>query len=155
MLRRNDRNLENIPVGALGLIPVKGCEELGAKVNDYLVKWRKEKEDLHAGDVAFNGYIRDSYIIDAEVPRFGSGEAKGIIRESVRGKDLYLMVDVLNYSLTYPMTGNVNHMSCLLYTSLSESATTIPKRPASCTGTGITAIVTSAWFALWKSSIIS
>lgn len=111
MLRRNDRNLENIPVGALGLIPVKGCEELGAKVNDYLVKWRKEKEDLHAGDVAFNGYIRDSYIIDADVPRFGSGEAKGIIRESVRGKDLYLMVDVLNYSLTYPMTGNVNHMS--------------------------------------------
>lgn len=111
MLRRSERNLENIPVGALGLIPITGCEELGKKVNAYLVKWRKESENQHIGDVVFNGYVRDSYIIDTKVPRFGSGEAKGIINESVRGRDLYLMVDVLNYNVTYPLTGNKNHMS--------------------------------------------
>ena len=111
MLRRKERNLENIPVGALGLIPVRGCEGLGDKVNDYLVKWRKESGSEHKGDVAFTAYDRDTFIIDADVPRFGSGEAKGIIKESVRGKDLYLMVDVCNYSLTYSLTGNTNHMS--------------------------------------------
>lgn len=111
MLRRSERNLENIPVGALGLIPITGCEELGEQVNKYLVKWRKESENQHIGDVVFNGYVKDNYIINTKVPRFGSGEAKGIITESVRGKDLYLMVDVLNYSVTYSLTGNVNHMS--------------------------------------------
>ena len=111
MLRRSERNLENIQVGALGLIPITGCEELGEQVNKYLVKWRKESENQHIGDVVFNGYVRDNYIINTNVPRFGSGEAKGIITESVRGKDLYLMVDVLNYNVTYSLTGNVNHMS--------------------------------------------
>ena len=111
MLRRSERNLENIPVGALGLIPITGCEELGEQVNKYLVKWKKESENQHIGDVVFNGYVRDNYIINTNVPRFGSGEAKGIITESVRGKDLYLMVDVLNYNVTYSLTGNVNHMS--------------------------------------------
>ena len=111
MLRRSERNLENIPVGTLGLNPITGCEELGEQVNKYLVKWRKESENQHIGDVVFNGYVRDNYIINTKVPRFGSGEAKGIITESVRGKDLYLMVDVLNYNVTYSLTGNVNHMS--------------------------------------------
>ena len=111
MLRRNDRNLENIPVGALGLIALDGCTEMGAKVNDYLVKWRKEDGHIHKNDVAFIGYEKDTYLIDAKVPRFGSGEAKGIINESVRGKDLYLMVDVCNYNLTYSLTGNINLMS--------------------------------------------
>ena len=111
MLHRSELNLENIPVGALGIIPVTGCEALGNKVNDYLVKWRKESAHQYKDDVAFTGYEKDSFIIDAKVPRFGSGEAKGIINESVRGKDLYLMVDVCNYSLTYSLTGNINHMS--------------------------------------------
>ena len=107
MLRRNDRNLDNIPIGALGLISLEGCEEMGSKVNDYLVKWRREDGHIHKNDVAFSGYERDTYL----VPRFGSGEAKGIIKESVRGMDLYLMVDVCNYSLTYSLTGHTNHMS--------------------------------------------
>ncbi|MDY5985944.1 ribose-phosphate pyrophosphokinase [Sporofaciens sp. SGI.106] len=111
MLRRNERNLENIPVGALGIIALDGCQEMGQKVNDYIVKWRREDGHQHKDDVVFNGYERDSYLIDAKVPRFGSGEAKGIISESVRGKDLYLMVDVCNYSLTYSLTGQKNHMS--------------------------------------------
>lgn len=111
MLHRTERTLENIPVGALGLIPVAGCEELGSKVNDYLVKWRRESAIEHKDDIAFSGYEKDTYIINTKVPRFGSGEAKGIINESVRGKDLYLMVDVCNYSITYSLTGNINHMS--------------------------------------------
>ena len=111
MLRRTERNLENIPVGSLGLIPLWGSEELGQKVDDYLVKWRKESGHEHKDDVAFSGYERDSYILKADVPRFGSGEAKGIIAESVRGRDIYLLVDVLNYSKTYSLSGNINHMS--------------------------------------------
>lgn len=111
MLRRTERSLENIPVGALGLIPIEGCQEMGAKVNEYLVKWRKESAIEHKGDIAFSGYERDNFIIETKVPRFGSGEAKGIITSSVRGKDLYLMVDVCNYSLTYSLTGHTNRMS--------------------------------------------
>lgn len=111
MLRRCERNLENIPVGALGLIPITGCEELGAKVNDYLVKWRQESAHQYKDDVIFTGYVQDNFIINTRVPRFGSGEAKGIIEESVRGKDIYLMVDVLNYNITYSLSGHINHMS--------------------------------------------
>ena len=111
MLRRNDRILENIPVEALGIIALDGCTEMGNRVNDYLVKWRKEDGSAYKDDVVFNGYERDTYLIDAKVPRFGSGEAKGIINESIRGKDLYLMVDVCNYSLTYSLTGHTNRMS--------------------------------------------
>lgn len=98
-------------MGSLGIIAVDGCQELGNKVNDYLVKWRKESSHEHKNDVVFTGYEKDNYLIDAKVPRFGSGEAKGVINESVRGKDLYLMVDVCNYSLTYSLSGHVNHMS--------------------------------------------
>lgn len=111
MLHRSERSLENIPVGALGLIPLEGCQEMGQKVNDYLVKWRKESAIEYKDDIAFSGYERDNYIVEAQVPRFGSGEAKGIIKESVRGKDLYLMVDVCNYNVTYSLTGHTNHMS--------------------------------------------
>ena len=111
MLHRTERTLENIPVGSLGMIPIDGCQELGDKVNDYLVKWRKESISKTKDDVVFHDYQKETYIIDAKVPRFGSGEAKGIINESVRGKDIYLMVDVCNYSLTYSLSGHTNHMS--------------------------------------------
>ena len=111
MLHRSERILDNIPVGSLGIIAVNGCEEMGNKVNDYLVKWRKEETRFQKDNLVFNGYEKPNYLINAKVPRFGSGEAKGIINESVRGKDLYLMVDVCNYSLTYSLSGNTNHMS--------------------------------------------
>ena len=84
---------------------------MGNKVNDYIVKWRHEDGHAHKDDVVFHGYERDNYLIEANTPRFGSGEAKGIIKESVRGMDLYLMVDVCNYSLTYSLSGKTNHMS--------------------------------------------
>ena len=111
MLRRTERILENIPVGSLGLISLTGCEELGKKVDDYLVKWRHESGNAFRDDIAFSGYEKDSYLLDARVPRFGSGEAKGMIHESVRGSDLFVMVDVCNYSLTYSLCGMTNHMS--------------------------------------------
>ena len=111
MVHRTDRILDNIPVGALGMISLPGCEEMGNRVNDYLVKWRKETNHEHKDNIVFSGYENDTYLINAKVPRFGSGEAKGIIEESVRGKDLYLMVDICNYSLTYSLSGNTNHMS--------------------------------------------
>ena len=109
--REEMRNLETIPVGSLGIIALKGCQELGEKVDQYLVDWRTERENEHKDSLAFKGYQRSSYLLQAKVPRFGSGEAKGIIEESVRGKDLYLMVDVCNYSQTYSLCGMVNHMS--------------------------------------------
>ena len=107
----DERILETMPDGALGLIPLKSCEELGAKVDQYLVGWREKREHAHKNEAAFKGYHRDSYIISTSVPRFGTGEAKGVINESVRGYDLYLMVDVTNYSLTYSVSGHENHMS--------------------------------------------
>lgn len=109
--REEKRNLETIPVGSLGMIPLEGCKTLGEKVDNYLVKWRTARESEHKDSLAFAGYQRDSYILKAKVPRFGSGEAKGMILESVRGTDLYLLVDVTNYSLTYPLCGHLNHMS--------------------------------------------
>lgn len=109
--REEKRNLESIPVGSLGIIALEGCHPLGEKVDYYLVKWRTERESEHKDSLAFSGYQRDTYLLNAKVPRFGSGEAKGIIMESVRGDDLYIMVDVCNYSMTYSLCGHENHMS--------------------------------------------
>ena len=111
MSNEETRNLETIPVGKLGIIPLASCRELGEKVDKYLVEWRNTRENEHQSNIAFEGYQRDSYIIGAKVPRFGSGEAKGTLTESVRGYDLYLLVDVCNYSLTYSLCGQINHMS--------------------------------------------
>lgn len=110
-MSNSERNLETLPTGSLGIIPLQSCQELGEKVDKYLVKWRDERQHQHQNDAAFMGYKRDSYIIEAVTPRFGSGEAKGMIKKTVRGYDLYLMVDVTNYSLTYSLCGQTNHMS--------------------------------------------
>lgn len=106
-----ERNLETIPVGELGIIALKSCEVLGEKINTHIVQWRREREHEHRNSPLLQHYARDSYLVKAAVPRFGSGEAKGIIHDSVRGDDLYILVDVCNYSLTYPMFGIKNHMS--------------------------------------------
>lgn len=99
-----------IPVGRLGLIPVEGCMPLMEKVEKILIERRKERMS-QGNALSVSGYERDSYIIEAKTPRFGSGEGKGEITQSVRGDDLYIMVDVCNYSLTYSLCGKVNHMS--------------------------------------------
>ena len=111
MLRRNERNLDNIPAGTLGIIAIDGCQAMGKEVDHFITTWRHEDGPKFMDDVVFSGYQRDSYLVNAHVPRFGSGEAKGVIDESVRGMDLYILVDVCNYSLTYSMSGNTNHMS--------------------------------------------
>ncbi len=110
-MQTDERNLETIPVGPLGIIPLASCRELGEKINRFLVTWREERDHAHKSNIAFEGYQKDNYIIEAKNPRFGSGEAKGVISESVRGDDLYLLVDVCNYSLTYSLAGQTNHMS--------------------------------------------
>ena len=111
MSTQEKRNLNSIPVGSLGMIPLDNCKPLGQKIDEYLVKWRTERESEHKDSLAFAGYQRGSYILKAKVPRFGSGEGKGVVQESVRGYDLYIMTDVTNHSLTYSLFGNENHMS--------------------------------------------
>ena len=107
----NEIVLENTPpMAELGLIPHKSCATIGEKVNDYLLKWRQERK-CDQSIITLAGYKSDSYIVSADCPRFGSGEAKGLIKQSVRGLDLYILVDVTNYSLTYSVCGHENHMS--------------------------------------------
>ena len=107
-----DIKLQTIPVGQLGIISMKNIEPLAEKVDAYIASWRSEREKAaDENSLHFRGYQRDSYLINAVTPRFGSGEGKGQIRESVRGYDVYIMVDVLNYSLTYKLCGMINHMS--------------------------------------------
>ena len=93
------------------MIPLASCQQLGESIDKYLVTWRAERESEHKDSLAFSGYQRDSYILKAKAPRFGSGEGKGVVLESVRGYDLYIMSDVTNHSLTYSLFGNENHMS--------------------------------------------
>ena len=110
-MQRSLRNIDTIPVGPLGIIPLQSCAEIGKEVDKFLVDWRHSNTSEHKSNIIFSGYEKDSYIVDASVPRFGSGEAKAIINESVRGQDVYLIVDVCNYSLTYSLCGMENHMS--------------------------------------------
>ena len=107
----DDSKLETIPVGSLGIVAHKSCTGLGEKVDHYLVKWRANRDNVHKDNIVFHGYEADTYLISADCPRFGSGEAKGILNESVRGKDIYIMVDVGNYSCTYTMAGQPQRMS--------------------------------------------
>ena len=131
MPRKTAENVETIPVGPLGIIPMPGCEALCDKIDKYLVKWRANQASEHQQNIAFYGYQRDTYKVNVSlpninihescytpavegysiirnvisVPRFGSGEAKGVVNESVRGFDLYIITDVFNYSCTYNMYG--------------------------------------------------
>ena len=108
----NLRELENaLPVGPLKIIALNSAEKLGRNVNDYLVTFRRNMRKTVHDDPAFRGYIENNYLVDASCPRFGSGEGKGELHESVRGTDLYLLVDVCNHSLTYSLNGYTNHMS--------------------------------------------
>lgn len=108
---KQEKIVETIPVGPLGIIALESSKPLGQKVNDYLVSWRTARDSEHKGTIAFSGYQRESYLLNACCPRFGTGEAKGMVKDSVRGSDLYLLVDVTNYSLTYTVCGHTNHMS--------------------------------------------
>ena len=107
----NEELVTRKPVAPLGLIPLKSIEAVGAKVDQYLLDWRKDRPIDHLDQFDQEHYTKDSYIIRSACPRFGSGEAKAAIKDSIRGLDIYILVDVMNYSLTYSMCGQVNHMS--------------------------------------------
>ena len=94
-----------IPYGTLGIIALPGCEELASKIDSYLVKWRDRRESEHKSTIAFAGYERDSYILKTVFPRFGTGEGKCTIKESVRGYDIFILCDCFNYGIKHEMYG--------------------------------------------------
>lgn len=104
-------NLTTLPFAPLGIIAMPGCEEMGKKIDFYLTKWRKERDSEYKQDASFVAYERDTYLINVTCPRFGSGEAKGVIHQSVRGLDIYIICDVFNHLLTYKMYGQQVPMS--------------------------------------------
>ena len=102
---------KSIPVAPIKIAALKGCEELGKTVNDYLVQFRKELMEHRTNGIEWSGYAEESYLINCNCPRFGTGEAKGVINESIRGVDLFILCDITNYSITYKVSGYENHMS--------------------------------------------
>ncbi|MEG0107686.1 MAG: ribose-phosphate pyrophosphokinase [Lachnospiraceae bacterium] len=102
---------QSLPVAPLKIAALESCIDLGNKVNDYVVKFRNEYVNAKLEPVRHATYQKDSYMAEISCPRFGTGEAKGIIHETIRGTDLFIMADVCNYSLTYSVCGMVNHMS--------------------------------------------
>ena len=107
------KNQENaMPVGPLKLAVLESCREFGNAVNEHLVDFRRTSPLSKAqGGFLPPGYSEDSYLLQCSCPRFGTGEGKGVITESVRGCDLFILVDITNYSLTYNVCGHENHMS--------------------------------------------
>lgn len=103
--------VNSAPASKLGIIVHPSCAEIGAKIDGFIVDWRNHDERNLLYDNGFEGYHRDTYIIKSSCMRFGTGEAKAVIEESVRGMDLYIMADVLNYSLEYDICGQKNKMS--------------------------------------------
>ena len=102
---------KTLPVAPLKLAALESCKELAQKVNDYIVSFRENTINEVSESSLYVNYKSNNYLVDCCCPRFGTGEAKGILRETIRGTDLFIMTDVCNYSLTYSLTGNTNHMS--------------------------------------------
>lgn len=100
-----------LPIAPLKIAALDSCKELGQKVNDYIVSFRQNAVEKWPDSASIANYRLENYLVDSACPRFGSGEAKGMLRESIRGTDLFIMVDVCNYSLTYSVNGHKNHMS--------------------------------------------
>ena len=108
----NLRELENaLPVAPLKIVAMNSAMKIGKSVDHYLVDFRKRMDTALKNDPAFHDYLSPTFLMDVDCPRFGTGEAKAVFNESVRGKDLFILVDVCNNSITYKMNGYVNHMS--------------------------------------------
>ncbi|MCI8966251.1 MAG: ribose-phosphate pyrophosphokinase [Lachnospiraceae bacterium] len=106
------KQLKNaMPVAPLKLLVLNSAAELGNEVNNYLVDFRSKVNNVYINDPAFQGYAEQNYLFRFDTPRFNSGEGKAVLEETVRGKDLFILVDVCNHSLTYKMNGYTNHMS--------------------------------------------
>lgn len=111
MAQATTKELTTLPVGRLGLVSLESSRDLGNKVDNWLVQWRKERNYPQMDSFAFEGYQRDSFQVKVQNPRFGSGEGKCVISESVRGDDIYVLLDVCNYSMSYSMGRFTNLMS--------------------------------------------
>ena len=111
MAQATTKELTTLPIGRLGLVSLESSRDLGNKVDNWLVQWRNERNYPQMDSFAFEGYQRDSFQINVQNPRFGSGEGKCVISESVRGDDIYILLDVCNYSMTYSMGRFTNLMS--------------------------------------------
>ena len=102
---------ETRPVGPLGIICMPGCETLGQRINQYLKDWREgigeQSEDLYT----FPGYDLNSFLLSVKCPRFGTGEGKGFLNQSVRGYDIYIITDITAHQIQYTMYGNLVPMS--------------------------------------------
>lgn len=109
----SEKNISNIilPVAPLKIAALEGCRDLAQLVDKHIVDIRRKRNEESTLPVGLKGYNCDSYMLKCHCPRFGSGEAKGVIGESVRGDDIFVMADVSNYSLTYKVSGFENHMS--------------------------------------------
>ena len=105
------KDFTTIPVGQLGIIALPGCEAVAQKIDSYLKKWRAERESEHKSTIQFTGYERESYIINASFPRFGTGEGKCVIKDTVRGFDVFILCDAFNYGVEYKMYGRYVPMS--------------------------------------------
>lgn len=100
-----------LPIAPLKIAALDSSRELGKKVDQYIVQFRQDTLKESLDSPLFSSYQLDTYLVECQCPRFGTGEAKGLIHESIRGKDLFIIVDVCNYSLTYTVNGHPNHMS--------------------------------------------
>lgn len=103
--------VESIPVGPLAIVALSGSKALGDTVDAYITSWRSERIKSKESPITFKGYVKDSYLLNAHTPRFGTGEAKCTLKDTVRGCDLYIIDDVTNYSVEYTVCGQKNHMS--------------------------------------------
>jgi len=107
-----NNDLLTVPFGPLGLIAMPGCEELGQKVNSWLMKWYEQQDALEDTPLfSLMGYNRQDFLIEAHCPRFGTGEGKGMIKSSVRGYDIYILCDIGAYNVEYKMYGRSVPMS--------------------------------------------
>jgi len=102
---------KTLPVAPLKLAALESCKVLAQKVNDYIVSFRENTINEVTESPLYVNYRTNNYLVECDCPRFGSGEAKGVIKETIRGTDLFIMSDVCNYSLTYSVNGHLNHMS--------------------------------------------
>ena len=103
--------MKNAPGSTFKIAAMESCLELGQKVNDYIVSFRQNTINEVTESPIYVNYRSNNYLVDCACPRFGSGEAKGMLKESIRGTDLFIMTDVCNYSLIYTVNGHLNHMS--------------------------------------------
>ncbi len=111
ILKAWEKDPTSVPHGPLGLIAMAGCEELGEKINRWLLTWHDLQEVQDEEFYTTPGVDRETFLMKAYCPRFGTGEGKAVLKESVRGYDVYILVDVCAHNVHYNMYGQEVPMS--------------------------------------------